>query len=157
MTKKAYFGPKLIVFGPMILIFAGGSKSFGTHVTQKPPGHLVRIVFWSIIADFSWVACECFSLKNLIIKCDQKWSLSVVTLIAVSGESAVQKDKKEVLKWKCTSASISNGNFYFHNFCSVNYFCLSVKKIVLVSESHHMWFKYNCYCGHWGILLKVSW
>ena len=34
-------------FGPKILILLGRSKSFGTHVTEKPPRHLVRIVFWS--------------------------------------------------------------------------------------------------------------
>ena len=27
--------------------FLGGSKSFGTHVTEKSPRHLVCIVFWS--------------------------------------------------------------------------------------------------------------
>ena len=30
MTKNAYFGTNLAVFGPKILIFAGVSKSFGT-------------------------------------------------------------------------------------------------------------------------------
>ena len=40
------FWPNLAYFGPKILIFTGGSKSFGTHVTE-PPRHLVRIVFWS--------------------------------------------------------------------------------------------------------------
>ena len=39
MTKKAYFGPK-------ILILTGGSTSFGTHVTEKPR-HLVCIVIRS--------------------------------------------------------------------------------------------------------------
>ena len=29
------------------LTLAGGSKCFGTHITEKPPRHLVRIVFWS--------------------------------------------------------------------------------------------------------------
>ena len=33
--------------GKKILIFTGESKSFGTHITKKPPGHLVCIVFWS--------------------------------------------------------------------------------------------------------------
>ena len=36
----------MAVFGPKILIFMGGSKSFGTHLTEKPPKHLVSIVFW---------------------------------------------------------------------------------------------------------------
>ena len=45
MTKNAHFGPNLAVFGPNILIPTGGSKSFGTHVTEKPPRHLVCIIF----------------------------------------------------------------------------------------------------------------
>ena len=40
MTKNAYFGPNLAILGPNILIPTGGSKSFGTHVTEKPPRHL---------------------------------------------------------------------------------------------------------------------
>ena len=47
MTKNAYFGSILDVFGPKILIFMGVSKSFGTHIMEKPPRQLVRIVFWS--------------------------------------------------------------------------------------------------------------
>ena len=47
MTKNAYFGPILAVFGPKILIFMGVSKSFGTHIMEKPPRQLVRIVFRS--------------------------------------------------------------------------------------------------------------
>ena len=45
MTKNAHFGPNLAVIGPNILIPTGGSKSFGTHVTEKPPRHLVCIIF----------------------------------------------------------------------------------------------------------------
>ena len=33
--KKAFFGAKMAIFGPNILIFTGGSKSFGTHITDK--------------------------------------------------------------------------------------------------------------------------
>ena len=47
LTKNAYFGPILAVFGPKILIFMGVSKSFGTNITENPPRHLVHIVFWS--------------------------------------------------------------------------------------------------------------
>ena len=47
MTKNAYFGPNLAVFGLKILICTGASKSFGNHIMKKPPGQLVRIVFWS--------------------------------------------------------------------------------------------------------------
>ena len=46
LTKNAYFGPNLAVFGPKILISTGGSKIFGTHVTEKPPRHRVCIVSW---------------------------------------------------------------------------------------------------------------
>ena len=46
MTKKAYFEPNLAIFRPKILILMGGSKRFSTHVTEKPPRHLVLIVFW---------------------------------------------------------------------------------------------------------------
>ena len=47
VPKKAYFWPNLAFLGPKILIFMGGSKIFGTHLTEKPPRHLFRIVFWS--------------------------------------------------------------------------------------------------------------
>ena len=47
LAKKAYFGPNLAVFGTKFLIFMGVSKSFGTDITEKPPRHLVCIVFWS--------------------------------------------------------------------------------------------------------------
>ena len=40
MTKNAYFGPILAVFGGKILIFMGVSKSFGTHIMKKAPGNL---------------------------------------------------------------------------------------------------------------------
>jgi len=47
MTENEYFGRNLAVFWPKILIFMGVSKSFGTHIMEKPPRQLVRIVFWS--------------------------------------------------------------------------------------------------------------
>ena len=47
MTKNAYFGPILAVFGPKILILIQVSKSFGTHIMGKTPRQLVHIVFWS--------------------------------------------------------------------------------------------------------------
>ena len=50
IAKNAYFGPNLAVFGPKILILMGESKSFGTHITEKPTTHLVPIVFWSGMA-----------------------------------------------------------------------------------------------------------
>ena len=52
VPKNAYFGQNLACLGPKILILTRGSKSFVTHVTEKTPGHLVRIVFrsaWGII------------------------------------------------------------------------------------------------------------
>ena len=45
MNKNASFRPNLVVFGQQILIFTRESKSFGTHVMEKPPRQLVRIVF----------------------------------------------------------------------------------------------------------------
>ena len=47
MSRKGLYVPKKAYFGPKILIFQGGSKSFGTHISERPPRHLVRIVFWS--------------------------------------------------------------------------------------------------------------
>ena len=47
--KMPIFGPNLAVYGPKILIFMGVSKTFGTHITKKPPRQLVQIVFWSVI------------------------------------------------------------------------------------------------------------
>merc|ERR1712004_879195 len=47
LTKNANFGPNLVVFGQKILFFTGEIKSFVTHITENPPRHLVRIVFWS--------------------------------------------------------------------------------------------------------------
>ena len=49
MTKNAYFGPILAVFGPKILIVMG---LFGTNITENPPRHLVHIVFWSGIGQY---------------------------------------------------------------------------------------------------------
>merc|ERR1712012_732927 len=45
LTKNANFGPNLVVFGQKILFFTGEIKSFVTHITENPPGHLVHIVF----------------------------------------------------------------------------------------------------------------
>ena len=39
------------LFLPIFLIFKGESKNFGTHITAKPPRHLVSIVFWSGMKD----------------------------------------------------------------------------------------------------------
>ena len=47
LAQNAYFGPNLSVFGPKFLILKRGIKSFGTHITEKPPRHLARIVYWS--------------------------------------------------------------------------------------------------------------
>ena len=38
VPKKAYFGPNLAVFEQKILLFTGGSKSFGTHITKNHLG-----------------------------------------------------------------------------------------------------------------------
>ena len=56
LAKKADFGPNLAVYepnlsvyGPKILIFMGVSKSFGTHMAEKPPSNLFDLLFW-----FKW-------------------------------------------------------------------------------------------------------
>ena len=63
MTKDADFGPNLAVFGPKILIFMGVSKSFDTHITEKPPGQLILIVFWSGIGKMGQ-KCQYLAKKN---------------------------------------------------------------------------------------------
>merc|ERR1712203_1063825 len=45
MTKYAYFGPNLAVFGPKILIFMGVSKSFGTNITENHKDNLFALFF----------------------------------------------------------------------------------------------------------------
>ena len=45
MTKNAYFGPNLAVFGPKILIFMGVSKSFGTNITENYLDNLSALFF----------------------------------------------------------------------------------------------------------------
>ena len=43
--QKCQFWAKFGRFRPKILILTGGSKSFCTHITEKPPGQLVHISF----------------------------------------------------------------------------------------------------------------
>ena len=45
MTKKADFGPNLVVFGQKILFFTGEVKSFVTHVTETHLGTLFTFFF----------------------------------------------------------------------------------------------------------------
>ena len=45
MTKNAYFGPILDVFGPKILIFMGVSKSLGTNIAENHLGNLSALIF----------------------------------------------------------------------------------------------------------------
>ena len=45
MTKNAYFGPILAVFGPKIQSFMGVSKSFGTNITENHLGNLSTVFF----------------------------------------------------------------------------------------------------------------
>ena len=49
ITKNANFLPNLTIFGSKFLILTKWSKSFGTHVTEKPHRHHVRIVFWFVM------------------------------------------------------------------------------------------------------------
>ena len=44
LTKNANFRQYLAVFGLKVLILLGGSKSWGTHVTENPYRYLVRTV-----------------------------------------------------------------------------------------------------------------
>ena len=53
MDKNAKFGPNLVVFGQKILIITGEIKSFGTHIRENPPRHLVHIGFWSGIEQWA--------------------------------------------------------------------------------------------------------
>ena len=45
MTKNAYFGPTLAVFGPKILIFRGESESFSTNITENHLNNLSALFF----------------------------------------------------------------------------------------------------------------
>ena len=47
LAKNVSFGPNLAAFWLKILIVMGVSKSFGTHITEKPHRQLACIVFWS--------------------------------------------------------------------------------------------------------------
>ena len=47
MGQKCQYLAKNANIGPKILILTGGSKIFGTQITEKPPRHLARIVYWS--------------------------------------------------------------------------------------------------------------
>ena len=47
VTKQfAILWQHFAILGQKILNFTGECKSFGTYITEKPPGHLVHIVFW---------------------------------------------------------------------------------------------------------------
>ena len=43
--RKAYFGAKMAVFGPNILIILGVNKSFGTHLSENHLGTLFALFF----------------------------------------------------------------------------------------------------------------
>ena len=47
VPKKAYFGAKMAVFGPKILILFRGSKSSDTHISEKHLGTSFALFFWS--------------------------------------------------------------------------------------------------------------
>ena len=47
IDRNANFGPNLVILGQKILSFTGEIKSFGTHIRENPPRHLVHIDFWS--------------------------------------------------------------------------------------------------------------
>ena len=85
MGKKANIWPKMTVLGQIwpflgqkIQFLAEVSKSFGTHITEKLPGQIVRIVFWSGMGANGqkmpifgqkcqfWAKFGCFLAKNPI-------------------------------------------------------------------------------------------
>ena len=45
VPEKACFGPNLAFFGKEILFFTGGSKSFGSHITENHLGTLFALFF----------------------------------------------------------------------------------------------------------------
>ena len=57
--KKEHFGAKMAHLGPKILIFTGGSKSFGSNLTEKAPRHLVCMVGHGI----KWAKNDVFGPK----------------------------------------------------------------------------------------------
>ena len=50
VPKVAYFGAKMAVFGPHILIILGGSKGSGTYISENHLGTLFELSFWSDMA-----------------------------------------------------------------------------------------------------------
>ena len=50
MPKNAYFGAKMAVFGPNILIILGRSKSSGTHISKNHWGTSFALFYWSGMA-----------------------------------------------------------------------------------------------------------
>ena len=63
LAKKANFGPTLSVYGPKILIFmAIISKSFGTHITKKPPFNFFN--FFELFLVLYWIKCS-YLAKNV--------------------------------------------------------------------------------------------
>ena len=47
MAQSAYFGATMAVLKPNILIFVGGSKSFGTYISKNYPGTPFGLVFFA--------------------------------------------------------------------------------------------------------------
>ena len=53
MTKNEYFGPILAVLGPKILIFMGGSQSFGTEDPKAIWMEAWALIFQKVYGDTS--------------------------------------------------------------------------------------------------------
>ena len=47
MAQRAYFGATMAVLKPNILIFVGGSKSFGTYISKNYPGTSLGFIFFA--------------------------------------------------------------------------------------------------------------
>ena len=72
LTKNAYFGPILAVFGPKILIFMGVSKSFGTKTPKPRKGlfYLISCIINVVELIFVYISTlfHCFGLMNPEVK-----------------------------------------------------------------------------------------
>ena len=89
MTKNANSRQNCAVLGQKKLIFTVESESFGTHITKKPPEHIVCIVFWSGMGQNwpklpifgpKWPRKKTYSWVNLVVP--KNW---VAYFSAISG------------------------------------------------------------------------
>ena len=77
-AKNAIFGPNLAVFGPKILIFMGGSKSFSTHITEY---HLSTLFALFLFGHHVGQKCQYLAVFGPKIHFLWGWSKTFGTLI----------------------------------------------------------------------------